>query len=1038
MPRTRSALALRTPHALLPCVAAYLLLWAPIAVSQPAVVESAWPTQAEPWGINITPTGSFWVCGVGTDSIIEYSAVGSRLRTCGGTGSGPGQFRFPISVLEDPSGVLFVSDYVNARVQKLSGTCSFLTQWPTTWAGGIRCSYAAMDASGNIYVTNLTNIAKKFDQNGTELLSFSAPAAAKLNGAAVDTQGNVYFGDYEGDNIFKFDASAALTGSWKTGPDNNQLAIDSERNRVYVPDYTLNHVEVYTLDGLRIGIFGEAGSAAGQMTNPQGVAIASDHRIYVADRGNNRVQVFHRPEQITVEYQSHGGALPPDSCGMHLTGNGGTVGIVNGLLRFETLTCAQNVGFLSTDTDGDIYIPDSLQISFRFKLVSPGTSCSSARGSAGVQFNTEPNRANTLQIGDNEIFLLSSLDARGATAAVPTTDGLHDYQITVYGDSVWVDYDGVRKLRGVILSDGNFGNQRKIVWGETSSGGFGVSDWGLFQHNAGRFSCQGVPDQSPVVTAPASVSGAEGSHIVANVAASDPDGDPISSITATPLPPRATFTANGPNSAGTLSWWPAIGEAGGYSVVFTASNALTASATTTITVTNAICAPFAGFAPNVEYTTGSLSLSTAIGDMNGDGRSDLAVTSYSGIVSIFLGNGDGTFAPKTDFTTGAGSYAVVIGDWNADNKKDLAVANRDDSTLSVLLGNGDGTFSAKVDYATGTGPISVAAADLNADGRLDLVTANIYASTTSVLLGNGDGTFGTNADFGTGSQPFSVAVGDLTGDGIPDLAVAPNNGLHANVLPGNGDGTFGPAVGLLTGAFPQAVTLGDWNRDGKLDLAVAKDGSNLVSVLLGTGGGAFGSAVDYATTGNAYALGTADFDGDGSLDLAVSNSNAGSVSVLLGNGNGTFASKTDFATTGGTARLAIGDLNGDGRPDIAVGSSSGSSVSVLLNTCTEVTAVPAESPRAPRFALMQNSPNPFNPATLIRFELDHAGLVRLDVYSLGGRLVAGLIRGSLPAGPHSIYWSGLDRTGRPLASGVYFYRLESGDRVEARRMVLLK
>ena len=91
---------------------------------------------------------------------------------------------------------------------------------------------------------------------------------------------------------------------------------------------------------------------------------------------------------------------------------------------------------------------------------------------------------------------------------------------------------------------------------------------------------------------------------------------------------------------------------------------------------------------------------------------------------MLLGNGDGTFGAKTDFATGPVPVSVAIGDLNGDGKPDLAVANCDSNTVSVLLGNGDGTFGAKTDFATGSGPGSVAIGDLNGDGKPDLAVAN--------------------------------------------------------------------------------------------------------------------------------------------------------------------------------------------------------------------------------------------------------------------------------------------------------------------------
>ena len=83
---------------------------------------------------------------------------------------------------------------------------------------------------------------------------------------------------------------------------------------------------------------------------------------------------------------------------------------------------------------------------------------------------------------------------------------------------------------------------------------------------------------------------------------------------------------------------------------------------------------------------------------------------------------------------------MAIGDLNGDGKPDLATANYSSNTVSVLLGNGDRTFGARTDFATAGGPYSVAIGDLNGDGKPDLATANYGSNTVSVLLGNGDGT----------------------------------------------------------------------------------------------------------------------------------------------------------------------------------------------------------------------------------------------------------------------------------------------------------
>jgi hypothetical protein len=88
--------------------------------------------------------------------------------------------------------------------------------------------------------------------------------------------------------------------------------------------------------------------------------------------------------------------------------------------------------------------------------------------------------------------------------------------------------------------------------------------------------------------------------------------------------------------------------------------------------------------------------------------------------------------------------------------------------------------------------------------------------------------------------------------------------------------------------------------------------------------------------------------------------------------------------------------------------------------------------------LEQNRPNPFNPVTEIRFSLPAAGRARLAVYDAQGRLLRELLTGEQPAGPGSVQWDGRDGEGRPVASGIYLYRLETAAGAQAKRMLLIK
>jgi len=90
------------------------------------------------------------------------------------------------------------------------------------------------------------------------------------------------------------------------------------------------------------------------------------------------------------------------------------------------------------------------------------------------------------------------------------------------------------------------------------------------------------------------------------------------------------------------------------------------------------------------------------------------------------------------------------------------------------------------------------------------------------------------------------------------------------------------------------------------------------------------------------------------------------------------------------------------------------------------------------YALQQNYPNPFNSQTMIEYQLPEPGLVTLDIYNILGQRIASLLHGRQPAGSYSVVWDGKTDAGLDAASGIYFYRLESGSFTQTHKMVLLK
>ena len=103
----------------------------------------------------------------------------------------------------------------------------------------------------------------------------------------------------------------------------------------------------------------------------------------------------------------------------------------------------------------------------------------------------------------------------------------------------------------------------------------------------------------------------------------------------------------------------------------------------------------------------------------------------------------------------------------------------------------------------------------------------------------------------------------------------------------------------------------------------------------------------------------------------------------------------------------------------------------------DATAVPGAQPT--QYALHPCAPNPFNPATTISFDLPQATPVRVRVYDMAGRLVQTLVDGAvLEAGPHDVMWRGNDASGRQVAAGTYFCRMEAGVFSGTQRMTMVK
>jgi len=165
---------------------------------------------------------------------------------------------------------------------------------------------------------------------------------------------------------------------------------------------------------------------------------------------------------------------------------------------------------------------------------------------------------------------------------------------------------------------------------------------------------------------------------------------------------------------------------------------------------------------------------------------------------------------------------------------------------------------------------------------------------------------------------------------------------------------------------------------------------------------------------------------------------AGFDADLIASGDGSIFSLNAGAFTlapQASAKLVYGVVYATSVDDLIAAANAMRAKYAALFTSVEIKPG-AELPSG--FALSQNWPNPFNPATAIRFELLERAEVRLSVYNLKGQLINTVASGLYPAGAHQVMWDGRDAAGRDAAAGVYLYRLEAGQQVRTMKMTLMR
>jgi WD40 repeat protein len=441
---------------------------------------------------------------------------------------------------------------------------------------------------------------------------------------------------------------------------------------------------------------------------------------------------------------------------------------------------------------------------------------------------------------------------------------------------------------------------------------------------------------------------------------------------------------------------------------------------------------------------------------------------------IFAYDGDGNVLsgwpvqPANGGTPGYWATPTVV-DLDGDGVAEVLAASKDghlygfDAAGQPLVG-GDGSFGV-VGAFTRSSP---AVANLDADPDKEIVMAGADGV---VRVWNRDGSalslpIPHSWPVALGAATYSSpAIGEIDGDPTtPEIVLTSENDLlhvldaFGNPLPG-----WPKAMPVDSPSFAPSVALGDVDNDGFMDIFVVANATPADQTELRAYDGQTGALFLQKNLGDRSESSPvlADVDGDGAADVLVGGE-SGLVQAWRMDGTvldgfpltvGDFVRSTpalaDFDADGDAEILLAGwdrnvyvwDLGSTWNASAALWPTyahdmqrSGSSSTPLLPTDagTASQAVPR------RFAVHANVPNPFNPATTIRFDLPQRQQVTIDVYDVRGRHVSRLLQDTLDAGPQQLLWRGHDTQGRAVGSGIYWLRVQTAEESASRKMVLLR
>ncbi len=289
---------------------------------------------------------------------------------------------------------------------------------------------------------------------------------------------------------------------------------------------------------------------------------------------------------------------------------------------------------------------------------------------------------------------------------------------------------------------------------------------------------------------------------------------------------------------------------------------------------------------------------SAVADLDGDGKPDVVVTNGVGdsSVSVYRNSSSGStisFDNPLRFVTNYGPYSVAIGDLDGDGKPDLAIANNGSNYITLYRNTsmpGSISFGNGTDLLVATNPYGIAIGDLDKDGSPELVVSTEGSNSSLYVIKNtstpGNFSFGSPVSFASLAGAFTLAIGDLDGDGNPDIAATggnPSGVLILRNISTLGNPLFGQPKSFEAGNYTVDVSIRDLDGDSKPELVAVNRFGNSVSILKNKstiGNIDFETHMDYPVGDAPLIAAIADLDGDGRPDIITANSSSDKISIL--------------------------------------------------------------------------------------------------------------------------------------------------------------